>query len=472
MRLHRFRGFTLIEALISAAIMSVILAGVGAVVVGTQTAVATQFESKSATEGTSVTMGYLDRTMRLAGYGIDPALAFNFSVAGLPPATGLTAKDNFSTHTNTDNLTPGFDTDDLAFRYRDPSYSRRAAVAGGGGTVSLALTTALGQNLDDKQLMMVMCGSDPSSSIYGRVSGAAGPGSTSLTLTNAGDTEIANIPVALPGCMLQSGPLAPFVMIVHEVRLRVVLLGPAANRTPYLVAFRNFRTVDPLNADARFDPIVPNVESFQVGYQMNTVPGGQVCCNEAGFEACCAATGPGPLGPCCTKPMFVMSNNRNDGLLGDGLGWVSADGTAGGPVVNDRPDPTLTAPNYQNDAVSPPRFTTHPANIRAVRVSLVLRSARPLASRRKASHPLGVPAEAYSGTVQLENFNYALPADAVSPEFYKFFRVASTQTFRTPSMGTRFPFIPPTQNVVGSGRRPARTLRGPVTSSIPKRSGG
>jgi hypothetical protein len=40
----------------------------------------------------------------------------------------------------------------------------------------------------------------------------------------------------------------------------------------------------------------------------------------------------------------------------------------------EEPDPTASAPGYTTASTGAPRFTTHPANVRAVRVSLVSRS--------------------------------------------------------------------------------------------------
>ncbi|NPC87184.1 prepilin-type cleavage/methylation domain-containing protein, partial [Pyxidicoccus fallax] len=126
----------------------------------------------------------------------------------------------------------------------------------------------------------------------------------------------------------------PFVMLVREKRLRVESFGGR----PYLVVRHGW------HSNAEFDPIVADVESFQVAYQMNRPPADTVCC--------AAAAAP-------------------DMGAGGGASWVLGDET---PMVP--PAPGLTPPSYGSPYDAPERYTAHPANIRAVRVGLTVRSTR------------------------------------------------------------------------------------------------
>ncbi|NPC86301.1 prepilin-type cleavage/methylation domain-containing protein, partial [Pyxidicoccus fallax] len=149
--LARRRGFTLLEVLIGTAVSTGVLLAVAATVIGVNEVFQAHNLSKQTVEGSRVGMDYLKRTLRLAGYGLDPALAFDFGTAGLPANT----KDNHSVDLTTWGT---FVTDDLAFRYRDPMYARRGSLGTDGPPYTLTLQgSTLGQDMRQGQTLLVAC---------------------------------------------------------------------------------------------------------------------------------------------------------------------------------------------------------------------------------------------------------------------------------------------------------------------------
>ncbi|MCP3138955.1 PilW family protein [Pyxidicoccus xibeiensis] len=369
----RSAGFTLLEVLIGTTISSVVLLAVAATVIGVNSVFQGNSLSKQTVEGSRVGMDYLKRTLRLAGYGLDPALAFDFNTAGLPG----NAKDNF-----VQDLTPWGTviTDDLAFRYRDPMYLRRGHVSGSGPyTLNLEAGTSFGQGFRLGQTLLLAC---PGGLEYflGRLNADA-----LATANTAALTAVPESP-ALPACLTNADRPA-FVLLVHEKRLRVESFGGR----PYLVVRHGWA------ADSDFDPLVANVESFQVAYQMNRPPASSTCC---------------------------VGQAAPDATEGTGTSWLLGD-----EDVALLPNTGPTRPTYdtQYDAVE--RYTAHPANIRAVRVGLTVRSSRQQPSQARELEPpprlLNAPAPA--GT------------DA-------FFRSTVETSIRVPNMTSRTFFIPDLRN--------------------------
>ncbi|AKQ68724.1 hypothetical protein A176_005636 [Myxococcus hansupus] len=321
-------GFTLIELLVGVTVSSVVLLAVAGTIIAVNDIFQSNTISKTAVEGSRVGMDYLNHTLRYAGYGLDPAIAFNFDTTGLPDER----KDNY-TQEVADWGT--FITDDLAFRYRDPMYLRRGQLDATGAPpyrLDLEPAATFGQALRQGQAVMVAC---PGGQEYflGRLAGDVTADATTASLEAA-------LPAGQPGnapraCMADS-TRAPFVMLVQEKRMRVEAHGGR----PYLVVRHGWAE----NAD--FDPIASDVESFQVAYLMNRPPANSACC--AGL--------PPP-----------------DGAVGSGQGWVLGDEDS---VVLPKYDADVPAPTYSTPYDAPLRYNMNPANIRSVSVGLTVRSAR------------------------------------------------------------------------------------------------
>ena len=321
-------------------------------------------------------ISYLERVGQRAGYGIDPQLAFDVAAAGLPGGT----KSDFSG--------AGFTTDDLAFRYRDPTFLRRGSLAGS----TLTLTAPFGVPLRAAQPVLVVC---PGARNY--YAGRLVAGVTAAALTaNLADYG-APFPVAVPPCASVSG--AAYVMLMYEVRVRVIPLGGR----PFLVVFHNFQ---PIAGNTDFDPLAADVEDFQVAYFMNRPAAGSTCCAAA-------------------APVDGATN----------LNWVLGDtGT-----VDLLPAVAGARPRYDTPYDDPTRFNDDVANIRAIRVSIVVRSSRKQPNAARTSTQF-----------VLENHDPGAGVTAPGTED-GFYRTVMTSVIRTPNLLSRSFFIPPITAAAGDG---------------------
>ena len=370
----RARGFSLIELLIGLLVSSIILIAVGAVFV----AVGNRFQAEGAimesVESGRAAITYIERTTRQAGYGIDPKAVFDLGTVGLPGTT----KDNFAG--------TGFTTDDLAFRYRDPVFVRRGKLQTG----SLTLTAAFGVALRVNQPIIIGC-AGAISYYVGRLQTAVAATATTVTLLDYG----APFSTTPPFCAATTG--AAYVMLLNEVRLRIIPLGGR----PYLVAFHNFEAIA---GNSDFDPIAADVEDFQVAYVLN---------RPKASSTCCAAT------------VAIDASTNSNWILGD-IGTADLL-----PVI------AATRPDYEMAYDDAARFTADPTNVRALRVSLVLRSQRKL--------PI-----AATGFPQLVVENHD-PGASLTTTGDGFYRTVISTTVRTGNLLSRSFFVPPVSTLAGDG---------------------
>ncbi|MBU8894408.1 PilW family protein [Corallococcus sp. M34] len=372
-RASRRTGFTLVEILVGITVSSLVLLAVAATVIAVNNTFNGHSVSKQAVENGRVAMDYVERTVRLAGYGLDPSLAFDFTTATIPGST----KDNYSETLAGPSAWGTFITDDLAFRYRDPAYLRRGRLGGGGPpfTLTLDAATHFDESLRAGQALMLACPGG-AMNFLGRLDADVAATANTATLTAAIAGQ------APPACLGAAGGDAPFVMLVHERRLRVLPFGGR----PYLVVQHGWQ------ADADSDPLAVDVENFQVSYIMNRPPSDSTCC---------AAQAP-------------SDGNGN---------WVFGD-TTGADAL---PRPGDAAPTYDTPYDSATRFNGNPANIRAVRVGITVRSSRLM------------PTRALSAARLLGNS----PAPG-APDAY--FRTTLESSVRVPNMTSRAFFIPALRN--------------------------
>ncbi|HET9752695.1 MAG TPA: type II secretion system protein, partial [Myxococcales bacterium] len=73
------RGFTLVELLVSVAILSVVMAGISGVLIKQSQASAVQSAQRDLEESARLALLELASAVRMAGYGIDPPAAFDFA---------------------------------------------------------------------------------------------------------------------------------------------------------------------------------------------------------------------------------------------------------------------------------------------------------------------------------------------------------------------------------------------------------
>lgn len=385
----RTGGFTLLELLVGTVVSSIILLAVAAVFTAVQASYHAESEIKFAVEGARTGVSYLERLLRHAGYGLEPRFAFDFGAANLPGTT----KDNF--------IAPNgaYTTDDLAFRYRDPSYLRRGSLDSGGGLLTLETGQTFGIGIKADQPVIAACQGGQDHAVL-RTTEAKTAADASVAVAAYG----APFPTAVPQCVrLVSGTQAAFVMLSYDVRMRVVALGGR----PFLVVFHSrlsgggaVLAPDPAS-NSDFDPIAAEVENFQVAYVMSRPPPTSTCCAAAGFPAVDAAS---------TPPNWI---------LGDAAGEPM-------PSPTDTTASWPTGPTYETAYDDAARYNTHPANIRMVRVNLAVRSARREPQGRQAFGPLA-----------LENFQPV----STAPDGY--YRTSMSSAIRAPNLTSRSFFIPP-----------------------------
>ena len=338
------RGFTLIELLVGGAI------GVLAVtmVLGVFISQNASFQSLDLVRQMNANARdaslELENSLKRAGYGIDPSLAFDFSCPG--QAVGTKCHDSYN------------GTDDLRFYARNPNYvyTPQNPVLGcvtvggcfGGGAMwsivaatSTTITAALG-SLDVIQkgrIVMALC-SDSSHPVYGKITAnAPGPGNVFITpqiFTHTGGTAD---PSSLIGDSAFSCHNGGALFLVDQYHYYVTKL----NNEPWLVLDTGI-DYDGLNDINNLIPVARGVEEMQVAYLY--------------------AVGTG------TAP-----DSNHDWIVGNDA-TVSA---------VEEPDPTAARP--LNGAAN---FSLNPGNIRGVRVSMLVRS--PIPDRRLGASFLGDPA--------------------------------------------------------------------------------
>ncbi len=394
------RGFTLVELLVSLVIVSIVLVAVVTVFIGVQQSYESISRSKSSIEGSRASVTYLERTVGMAGYGIDPRFGFDFAVAG----GHLKDNEPVATFAGADGGAV-IVTDDLAYRYRDPNWVRRGGVATG----SLSVTAPFGVAFRAGQRFLVACGGATDWRVV-QLDAAV----TATASTAAVTPVTAPFPNSAAPCLsATTGAQAAYVMLLHERRVRITEIGGR----PFLVAYRVIRDatgamVQP-SASTEYDPIAADVEDFQVSYAMNR-PADMAAGAGAYRSVCCAST---------AAP--DAAGNAN---------WVLLDATSEATAAF-LPDPGALAPAVDTPYDDPLRFNRHPANIRQVRISLMTRSQRQEAKKLLT----------HSSPQALENY----ARSPIKPD--GFFRLPATMTITVPNMQSRSGFTPDLRIAAGEG---------------------
>lgn len=380
---HRRSGFTLAELLVGLVVTSIVMTATTATFIGVQRSYQAETEVKTITENGRGTLLFLERVLPLAGYGLDPRLAFDVA--------GTVARDNQDvqgvTFTPAQAALPGaagtIVTDDLAFRFRDPAFLRAGRL--NPGHSQLTVDSAIGLALPVGKLLMVGCrgGAD---NAFVRVTVASNPTATTVAVANATGPFLSTA----GDCLTAAGAAtSPWVFLVQEHRLRIVNLGGR----PWLVSFRDLgASVTDLSQD-NFDPIAPDVEAFQVAFGMNRARPGLSCCQAA-----------------------IDTGGNTNFVVGDApleTFFAQPGGVLG------------TAPDYRTGYDRPERFAAHPANIRSVHLAVVLRSSRRSPEGR---------AQVQTGDL----FNYDGPAPALDG----FRRSLFHTVINTPNLLSRSGFMP------------------------------
>ena len=367
------RGFTLIEVLISIALLAALVSLIAGVLVQQSLTSVKQQSQRDLEERGRLALLSVGRAVQLAGYGIDPPAAFDFDRYGCgTPGVATTCPNGGRDRSD--------GPDELVVSYRDLDFYRNVTSIVGTGPWTVTLDRVLTQAIQAGRVVQLLCsGADPVA--YAALQTAAAVGDGTLTLR-----AIANADGYYP----QSGPgdacfgISALMLVERQ---RYFVAADPADGVPALWLERG-RGANEL--------VVRGIEDLQLSFQIGVPPAG-------------SAFAPGGISP-ATPPASCSGVG----------GWVfgNCPGAAGTPLE------TAAQPDWRGDPYdSVNRYTGHPANIRAVIVSVVARSPAPTPDRSSDAVPL------------LGN----RPARAADV----FGRAIITVTQPTPNLLSRARFLPP-----------------------------
>jgi type IV pilus assembly protein PilW len=327
----------------------------------------------------------LENSLKRAGYGIDPNLAFDFTCPGQP--AGTKCHDSYN------------GTDDLKFYARNPNYQytpQNAAlgcntVGGclGGGAMwkivaaptSTSITATLGSldTIQKGRIVMAVC-ADSTHPVYATVTSTgplSGPGNIAMSIAITASTSTSLVGDTAFNVCHTTG----YLMLVDQYHYYVTTL----NNEPWLVLDTGI-VYDAVTASNNLIPVARGVEDFQVAYL---------------------------LGVPFVSPVPTAPDSNTD--------WIVGNNAANAAIEEPNPAAALT----QNGAAN---GSLHPGNIRGVRISMVLRS--PIPDRSLGSSFLGDPA------VKFENRS---DVSGVTLGLYR--RMPITLSVATRNMGSANPYL-------------------------------
>ena len=155
-------GFSLVELLIAMAVSLLVIAGAMALLVSQQRIFQVSSADRALQETGRIALEELTSNLRMAGYGIDPDYAFDFGPQPTtrqdraPATADLSAASTFPGCTAISCRDSIAGSDEIVFRYRNPSFVRSLAAAPTGGT-SITIAGPLRAPLYQGQILQVMC---------------------------------------------------------------------------------------------------------------------------------------------------------------------------------------------------------------------------------------------------------------------------------------------------------------------------
>ena len=174
------RGFSLIEMLVALGVGAIVIAGAIALMISTQRHFESTSKDRYLQETARVALGHLSNNLRMAGFGVDPALAFDFgqlatarmdrALGGATFSTTAYPSDSGASCTSLCRDSTSAP-DEIVFYSRDPSFGPHPlTVAPAAGSTSL---TVAGQvNVQTGQILQVVCYTGAMTWAYVQVSGA------------------------------------------------------------------------------------------------------------------------------------------------------------------------------------------------------------------------------------------------------------------------------------------------------------
>jgi type IV pilus assembly protein PilW len=392
-----------VELMVSLVISALVIAGALALLNTQQRTFQRSSADRNVQEMARVALEDLTTNLRMAGFGMEPAFAFDFGRMTNVPAdrlpSGLATIPGYACPSGDPTCRDRTDgPDELVFHYRDPSFYRPLSSPPGGAFTSLTVTGPLNTPLRQGQILQVICFSGAMSWAYVTVAAdvaadtSGAPVSIPLQPGSGNDFPLQNQVLAQScyGSVAPAGSSATAVASAAKIfkvnRYRyfvqtydgtgnVVAWGTAGAR-PYLMLDQG---LSPGGA-AQVQVVAPDVEDLQVVY----------------------------LFPRSATPLAGATAN------------TQLTSSAGGIEM------TAAVPAYTDAATAATRLTHHPANIGAVRVSVVVRTAE-------------------DDILQVSDESRTLPAAGnrpglLGPQYHRRTRVETTAV--TPNLDVRAPYFP------------------------------
>jgi type IV pilus assembly protein PilW len=338
MRRHSPKGLSLVELLIASAIVTFAIASAAAVLISQSRTMQASDLTRQANASTRDALLQLESTLRLAGWGVNPQVAFDFHSYR---CDALPCRDFVD---KADELT--FVTRNPYYRWSDNGENGCAELSGcfDGKAVKLRsvdvgkLVTIAdfpkGAVLMRGQMVMATCQGGQSPVILTLAKKIEGDGSDMPIEPEAVEVIPYNAYKSLITCHGEAGAS---LFLIERYRYFVQKM----DGVPWLMLDTGVDIDDdgnlPKDDDDDLIPIAKNVEDMQISYVMYSMNAGT----------------------------NLPTDNDQNWIFGDTAGKQESPDYAAAP-----------APQYTSASNDPSRFNAHPSNIRSVRVTLHLRSDR------------------------------------------------------------------------------------------------
>jgi type IV pilus assembly protein PilW len=337
------RGFTLIELLIAMLVGTIVVGAAVLLMVSQQRAFTSGADDRAMQEAGRLALEDMATNLRTAGYGIDPAMAFNFgNMANVPmdrapPGTAVLVT-GFACDTPVTCRDSATGSDELVFLSRDPAFNH--LVAAPPTTSEVQIQGPLHVPLHPGQILQLACFSGTLDWAFVTVGVEVPVVTTStpipITLADGSGTDFPRQNGWLTRPCFQNGVVA--ALKVDRYRYFIGTYDAAGvpqawgtpGARPFLMLDQGLTNI----AGAILTMVAPDVEDLQVSYLF-----------------------PSPRAPALSAVPAVIGTRLSN--------------AAGGIELA----PTAGVPGYATARSADSRLTNHPANIRGVRVSVTVRSA-------------------------------------------------------------------------------------------------
>src|SRR5262249_35609370 len=329
------RGVTLLELLVTTVILAILMGAATGVLLAQNSTFMRQSGTREAREQALLALDKLRESIRMAGFGIDPQLAFDFDFYNCKLGNSA---GNITQSTKCQNLKRDStsDADELVLYYRNPSYNTSATtgcpgsanllgntwrvVSANAAAPSVTLTLHPNDFIHRGRVLQIAC-QDASTYAYVTVSAPASAAACSDVTVNLETNIIVNGPTGavlspysrgdlLNATCFNSGQARAFLVERAHFFIHQDLANPLRPR-PYLMLDSGLDLAGPGGTapdgvldDNDLIPVASDIEDFQVAYGLDQVG---ILQSGAGLAA--------------NRPAYVFDNS-GDGIWGDTPGVV------------------------------------------------------------------------------------------------------------------------------------------------------